>query len=223
MVLCIEMVIFAVMHLFAYGWKPYRLASPESTDPSNPFADGDYNSAAPKEHYHGGVLGLRAFLDAFNPWDIIKAIGRGFRWLFVGRRFREQDVSYSYHEEVHGHGLGGVAAKADAGHGALGERDDASRLGPVLANRGGQSDGALSPPPPPPPKDGTQYLGAGASRTTGRDASTERPSFDEVNMNPTESWSPISHGGGGTDRAGLLLGAAPPARSDPRDAMGRGW
>ena len=33
-------------------------------------------------------------LDVFNPWDLIKAVGRGFRWFAVGRRRREQDISY---------------------------------------------------------------------------------------------------------------------------------
>lgn len=30
-------------------------------------------------------------MDAFNPWDIVKASARGFRWLFVGRRHRADD------------------------------------------------------------------------------------------------------------------------------------
>ena len=51
-----------------------------------------YNLSA--SEYKGGPFGVYAFLDAFNPWDIIKAIGRGFRWAVVGRRVREQDVSY---------------------------------------------------------------------------------------------------------------------------------
>lgn len=33
-------------------------------------------------------------MDAFNPWDLVKAILRGFRWLVVGRHKREQDISY---------------------------------------------------------------------------------------------------------------------------------
>ena len=50
-------------------------------------------SLSPSE-YKGGPLGLYAFLDAFNPWDIVKAIGRGFKWAVIGRRNREQDISY---------------------------------------------------------------------------------------------------------------------------------
>jgi hypothetical protein len=33
-------------------------------------------------------------LDSFNPWDLIKAVGRAARWLFVGRRSRTLDPSY---------------------------------------------------------------------------------------------------------------------------------
>ena len=33
-------------------------------------------------------------MDAFNPWDLVKNIGRGFRWFFVGRKTRMQDISY---------------------------------------------------------------------------------------------------------------------------------
>lgn len=44
--------------------------------------------------YHGGFLGSKALIDAFNPWDLMKAVGRAFRWLFVGRRTRMEDISY---------------------------------------------------------------------------------------------------------------------------------
>lgn len=47
-----------------------------------------------KDHppYEGGTLGLKALIDALNPWDIIKATGRGFRWLFVGVKKRNDPV-----------------------------------------------------------------------------------------------------------------------------------
>ncbi|KAG8628933.1 hypothetical protein KVT40_002798 [Elsinoe batatas] len=88
--LCIEMAIFAVMHLFAFSWKPYAISL------KNVLSSGGADSpeAAPTK-YVGGFLGIKALADAFNPWDIIKATGRGFRWLFVGRRNRFQDTSYS--------------------------------------------------------------------------------------------------------------------------------
>lgn len=86
MLICIEMAIFAVMHMWCFPWRPYTLAQLEAN------ADPEWYSG--KACYHGGFLGLKGLLDAFNPWDLIKAIGRGFRWLFVGRKKRMLDPSY---------------------------------------------------------------------------------------------------------------------------------
>lgn len=47
-----------------------------------------------KPVYHGGPFGLKAILDALNPLDLIKAVSRGLRWLFVGRKKRTLDPSY---------------------------------------------------------------------------------------------------------------------------------
>ena len=85
----IEMACFAVLHIFAYPIKEYKIGAslPEAgTDP-----------ALDKSFYQGGPFGIKAYADAFNPWDIIKAIGRGFKWAFVGRRTRENDPSYQKH------------------------------------------------------------------------------------------------------------------------------
>jgi len=79
---CVEMAIFAVMHLFAFPWRPYDLKS----GPSDV-----YSTNTPTQYAHGPA---RAIVSALNPWDIVKACGRGFRWLFVGVRHREQDPSY---------------------------------------------------------------------------------------------------------------------------------
>ncbi|KAF2791901.1 DUF300-domain-containing protein [Melanomma pulvis-pyrius CBS 109.77] len=79
---CVEMAIFAVMHLFAFPWKPYDLKQ-------GPI--DVYSTDTPKHYAHGPA---RAILSAINPWDIVKACGRGFRWLFVGVRHRENDISY---------------------------------------------------------------------------------------------------------------------------------
>lgn len=78
------------MHIFAYPWKPYSTKH-MSSDPLMAPGIG-YSGGAPK--YQGGPLGIKAILDAANPWDIIKALARGFRWMFVGARYRHQDVSY---------------------------------------------------------------------------------------------------------------------------------
>lgn len=89
MALCIEMAAFAVLHIFSFPWKPYLKAT--LADPMN--AHGSGFSGA-NVQYVGGPFGIKAFAEAFNPWDIIKQTARGFRWLFVGRRYRHQDVSY---------------------------------------------------------------------------------------------------------------------------------
>jgi len=89
--LCIEMAIFAVMHLFAFPWKEYVI---DKHNPSNPLAMSGAGFSGASPRYQGGFLGIKALADAFNPWDIIKASARGFRWLFVGYRKREADPSY---------------------------------------------------------------------------------------------------------------------------------
>ena len=77
MLLCIEMFLFSLLHIIAFPWRPYDIRR-------NP---------DPAVYYRGGVGGWRALMDAFNPWDIIKASARGFRWLFVGRRHRPDGSS----------------------------------------------------------------------------------------------------------------------------------
>lgn len=79
MLVCIEMSAFAVLHLWAFPWKPYDLKGQALQD------------GAPKRYAHGPA---RAIASTLNPMDIVKALGRGVRWLFVGRRHRHQDVSY---------------------------------------------------------------------------------------------------------------------------------
>ena len=96
LLLCFEMCFFALLHLWAYSWLPYKPGAKQTfypvPDPSAPSAP------APKENAHsapsGGPLGLFAFIDAVNVWDVVKAFGRGMRWLFCGVRRRKQDVSY---------------------------------------------------------------------------------------------------------------------------------
>jgi hypothetical protein len=88
MLTCVEMSIFAVLHLFAFPWKPYDLARRHEPLPQ---AGEDIVPESPKKYAHGPA---RALISTFNPWDIVKACGRGFRWLFVGARHRKNDPSY---------------------------------------------------------------------------------------------------------------------------------
>jgi hypothetical protein len=86
MLTCVEMAIFSLLHIWAFPWKPYDL---NRQNPLDTAMDG--YSSQPKSYAHGPI---RAILDALNPWDILKACSRGFRWLFVGVRHREKDSSY---------------------------------------------------------------------------------------------------------------------------------
>lgn len=88
LLLCIEMAIFAVLHLFAFPWKPYS----QGHATNYPMSPGVKNELGPKQ---GGPLGLMAIVDAMNPWDLVKGFARGMRWLFVGLRHREKDSSYN--------------------------------------------------------------------------------------------------------------------------------
>lgn len=101
MLLCFEMFLFAILHIFAYPWKPYREDAPIIYYPTpNP------NVPSGKENVHiapaGGKLGLKAFGHALNIWDVIKAFGRGMRWLVVGVKHRKEDSSYMKN------GVGGI-------------------------------------------------------------------------------------------------------------------
>jgi Organic solute transporter Ostalpha len=93
LLLCIEMAMFAILHLFAFPYKPYTKGveplkySISGEGPTHP----DFNTISPKR---GGPLGIYALIDAMNPWDLIKAFGRGIRWIFIGRKHREEDLSY---------------------------------------------------------------------------------------------------------------------------------
>lgn len=93
LLVCIEMAIFAILHIFAYPYKPYtsRAQAMPYPVPANASYEPGYNENGPNV---GGPLGIRALLDAMNPWDLITAFARGMRWLFVGVKHREGDSSY---------------------------------------------------------------------------------------------------------------------------------
>ncbi|KAJ4389913.1 hypothetical protein N0V93_007385 [Gnomoniopsis smithogilvyi] len=93
LLLSVEMFMFAILHIWAYPWQPYRVDAPQVFYPA-PNANaptGKLNEAGPPQ---GGFLGLWAIVDALNFWDVIKAFGRGLRWLFVGVKRRKEDISY---------------------------------------------------------------------------------------------------------------------------------
>ena len=94
LLLCFEMALFAILHLWAFPWRPYADNAPRTFYP-NPDLDSPdptrVNEHGPRV---GGFLGMRALWDAINLWDIFKAFGRGIRWLFVGVKHRHEDISY---------------------------------------------------------------------------------------------------------------------------------
>ncbi|KAM4058969.1 organic solute transporter ostalpha domain-containing protein [Hirsutella rhossiliensis] len=94
LLLCIEMACFAVLHLWAFPYRPYVHDAPVSFYP-NPDPDKPtpprVNERSPPS---GGPLGLLAIFDALNLWDFVKAFGRGMRWLMCGVKRRKEDISY---------------------------------------------------------------------------------------------------------------------------------
>ncbi|KAI0387654.1 DUF300-domain-containing protein [Hypomontagnella monticulosa] len=94
LMLCVEMALFGILHLWAFPYAPYKENAPTTFYPVPDPSMG----VPPRENEHGpkkgGFMGLKAFGDALNLWDVIKAFGRGMRWLFVGVKSRHQDPSY---------------------------------------------------------------------------------------------------------------------------------
>lgn len=124
LLLCLEMMIFAFLHLFAFPYSPYSRGAPPPKYPiSSPSINSGMDGPGPNQ---GGFLGIKAFIDAMNPWDLVKAFARGMKWLFVGRRKRENDSSYkdaaiNYNGSNEGVALSGAGGKSDTGYnGAMG-------------------------------------------------------------------------------------------------------
>lgn len=91
LLLCIEMAIFSILHLFAFPYKPYSKGPGADLGKYPLSPTSGLNEVGPKQ---GGFLGVKAIIDAMNPWDMVKGFARGMRWLVVGRKHREQDSSY---------------------------------------------------------------------------------------------------------------------------------
>jgi hypothetical protein len=94
LLLCIEMAIFAFLHLFAFPWRPYSSNAAPKDYPRLSSVSGEPSKNTRGEK-QGGLMGWRALVDAMNPWDLVKAFARSMRWLFVGRKHRENDSSYN--------------------------------------------------------------------------------------------------------------------------------
>lgn len=83
MLLCIEMFLFSILHIFAFPVKSEY---------------GLDKMADPNAKYYGGPLGIKAIIDAVFMWDLVKASARGFKWLFIGAKQRKKDRSYAEYE-----------------------------------------------------------------------------------------------------------------------------
>ncbi|RKF63641.1 Transmembrane protein 184-like protein [Erysiphe neolycopersici] len=97
LLLCTEMAIFSIFHLFAFPYQPYTLKGHGNINYS--WGPNIKNKLGPNQ---GGPFGLKAIIDAMNPWDLVKSFARVVPWLIVGRKTRESDISYkSTHQETH--------------------------------------------------------------------------------------------------------------------------
>jgi hypothetical protein len=92
--LCIEMAFFAIMHVFAFPWKPYSLihGAAAYTSSGNSLENGASATLPTSSRRYRGFW--YAIFDSFNPWDIVKASSRGLRWMFVRYKHRHTDSSY---------------------------------------------------------------------------------------------------------------------------------
>ncbi|ORY65226.1 organic solute transporter Ostalpha-domain-containing protein [Pseudomassariella vexata] len=91
LLLCVEMALFALLHQWAFPYQPYK---PGAKPTFYPVADASLGGSH-LENEHETPRGVwKAFGDALNLWDIVKAFGRGMRWLFVGVKSRHHDASY---------------------------------------------------------------------------------------------------------------------------------
>lgn len=99
MILCIEMAIAAIIHLWAYPWRGYRDAGIENptqvlSESATELTDREGGSAdeidsSPKSFMAKPTsLGsaLRTFADAMNFWDIMKEVAYSVHWLFVEKK-----------------------------------------------------------------------------------------------------------------------------------------
>src|SRR5271168_5415199 len=86
LLLCIEMAIFAVLHLFAFPWTPYSKESDASKQQFSP-SDSGHLENDEIEPRQGGSMVIKALADAMNPWDLVKGFARGMRWLVVRRKY----------------------------------------------------------------------------------------------------------------------------------------
>ncbi|KAF3020548.1 hypothetical protein E8E14_007016 [Neopestalotiopsis sp. 37M] len=95
LLLCVEMALFAILHLWAFPYAPYVPGAKQTFYPVADPSSGQPPQPNDRGEPQGGPMGIKAFIDAINLWDVVKAFGRGIRWLFVGVKKRHNDPSYN--------------------------------------------------------------------------------------------------------------------------------
>lgn len=84
MITCFEMMLFSILFLFAYPIRPYILKGHMARQ-------GHRSDLASNLGYAGGHLGLMAFCQAINFFDLIKAIMVAPMRLGRGRAMLKED------------------------------------------------------------------------------------------------------------------------------------
>ncbi|KAF7564108.1 hypothetical protein G7046_g45 [Stylonectria norvegica] len=114
LLLCFEMACFAIFHLWAFPYAPYRVGVKKTFYPAPDITKGVPHIENVAQLPGGGFLGLAAIGDALNPWDFVKAFGRGMRWLVCGVKRRKEDISYK-----NAHGLANLHKDGDNSYDAM--------------------------------------------------------------------------------------------------------
>jgi len=140
--LCIEMAFFAILHVFAFSWKPYSLihGAAAYTSSGNSLENGAPATLPVSSRRYRGFW--YAIFDSFNPWDVVKASSRGLRWMFVRYRHRHTDSSYKSTAPAAAYKLGSSTGEIRSGRNTA-----AGMTAPVTAGLQ-QTYSNTSPPPP---------------------------------------------------------------------------
>lgn len=89
-----EMACFAIMHIWAYPYAPYLDDAPKTYYPVADPTSGAIPKLNERSNNSSKLMGFKAIVDAINLWDVVKAFGRGMRWLFCGVKHRHADAAY---------------------------------------------------------------------------------------------------------------------------------
>ncbi|KAK4505404.1 hypothetical protein PRZ48_003367 [Zasmidium cellare] len=89
MILCIAMVPISVYFHYAYSWQEYRLGATH-----RPIRDTSEGNQSEMEHYQGGLLGWRAFVQALSWMEVLRGIVFTFKMFSEFQHERDEDTTY---------------------------------------------------------------------------------------------------------------------------------